>query len=99
MSSTRNSFISFQPFQRPVLAPVIVVMINQRCGFACLLLVLKLRMRFWQDPFVASDIRAYIHVQFISLVLKLAGLGSGKRPRKKEEQSSTCFIVRNVREK
>jgi hypothetical protein len=98
MSSKWNSFISFQPFKRPVLAPVIVVMINKSCGFVCFLLVLKLWMWFWQDPFVASDIRAYIHVQFISHILKLVGLGSGKRRREREEQSSTCFMARNVRE-
>jgi hypothetical protein len=88
-----------QPFQRPVLAPVIIVMMNQRCGFACFLLVLKLWMRSWQDTFVTSDIRAYIHVHFSSLVLKLVGLGSGERRREREEQGSTCFMARNVREK
>ena len=46
-----------------------------------LLLVLKLSMLFWQDTFVASVIRAYIHVQSSSLILKLAGLGSVERLR------------------
>jgi hypothetical protein len=88
-----------QPFQRPVLAPVIIVMINQRCDFACFLLVLKLWMRFCQDTFVPSDIRPYIHAQFSSLILKLVGLGGGERRSEREEQSSTCFMVRTVSEK
>jgi len=94
-----DSFISLQSYQRPVLAPVINVMINRRFGFARFLLVLKLWMRFWQDTFVASGIREYIHAQFSSLILKLVGLGGGERRREREEQSSACFMARNVSEK
>lgn len=57
-------FISAQPFKHPILAQFITVMIHQRSGFTCLLLALKLWMLFSQDTFVASDIRAYIHVSY-----------------------------------
>ena len=56
-------------------------------------------MRFFQDMFVASGIRAYMHAQFSSLILKLFGFRGGVRRREREEQSSTCFVARNVSEK